>query len=281
MSSLATTSSLSARGHTERPGPDVPADRDHCGGRRLYGRNLGCGASLPGASHLTGQAGPSAASNAGIRASHGSFVLRLDADDRLAPTYVEETIAALQREPAAHFAYTKVAYFGAASGTYPVEEFDTETLTERNYVNASALLRRTSFESVGGYRTNPAAVRCEDWDLWLSFAERDIPGVLVAKPLLHYRQHFKGQSTSFNAFNLFSLQGVRREIAMASSLQDYHPRLFASYRLVRRLSRLPRRLMARQITPRFALLLISFYGVMLVRSFSRSVMARPALTSRT
>src|SRR5579864_6385259 len=46
--------------------------------------------------------------NRGIRASHGEFVLRLDADDRLAPTYVEETLGALREHPECDFAYTSV-----------------------------------------------------------------------------------------------------------------------------------------------------------------------------
>ena len=43
--------------------------------------------------------GPSAARNNGIRASRGEYVMALDADDRLAPTYVERCVKYLENHP--------------------------------------------------------------------------------------------------------------------------------------------------------------------------------------
>jgi len=206
--------------------------------------------------------GLSAASNAGIHASRGVFVMRLDADDMLDPAYVEETVRALEADHRSQFAYTEVLYFGAASGTYPVEEFDADTLAERNYIHASAMMRRNAFEAVGGYAPNPQRVRCEDWDLWLSFADQGMSGVLVRKPLLHYRQHVSGNMARFN---LFWPADVKRELTMAARLQDRHPRLFAPRHLLRRLARLPIRIMTGRAPVRFGILLVSFYGVMLSR----------------
>ncbi len=217
------------------------------------------------------QSGVCAAINNGVRASHGTFVMRLDADDVLERTYVAETVAALDNDPTAHFAYTDVAYFGAATGTYPIEDFNVETLTERNYVHGSALMRRPSFDQIGGLDPTLASARCEDWDLWLAFAERGFAGVRVAKPLLRYRQHY---APSRNTLTLRSPRVLRRNILMAARLQDNHPALFATRALVRRLSRLPSRLLRGSVTVRFALLLTSFYGVMLARSVWRTGRAR-------
>jgi glycosyltransferase involved in cell wall biosynthesis len=201
--------------------------------------------------------------NRGIAASHGIFVLRLDADDRLAPTYVEETIATLTAEPDADFAYTEVEYFGAETGTYPIEKFDVETITERNYINASALMRRSAFDTVGGYDTGMRTSRYEDWDLWLRFAERGLRGVMVSRPLLQYRRH---AAASRGTLDLRSTQGIKREVRLASQLQDNHPCLYAPGRILRRLRRLPGRLWRREVKWDFALLYIGFAGVMLMRS---------------
>src|SRR5262245_2313662 len=46
--------------------------------------------------------GLAAAGNAGVRVSRGTFVMRLDADDRLQPTYVEETLQPLLDDPELH-----------------------------------------------------------------------------------------------------------------------------------------------------------------------------------
>ena len=210
--------------------------------------------------------GVCAASNNGVRASSGQYVLRLDADDRLCPTYIEETLAALQQNPEAHFAYTSVEYFGTKTGTYPIEPFDSETITERNYVHCSALMRRASFDRAGGYNPNMTRSRYEDWDLWLAFTENGMPGVMVPKPLLQYRQH---PVASRATLDLHTLNGLRREMALAVDLQTYHPGLFAPTALLKRLGRLPKRLARGEVTPRFALLLTGFYGTMLARSTVR------------
>jgi glycosyltransferase involved in cell wall biosynthesis len=220
--------------------------------------------------------GVCAAVNRGVRASRGEFVMRLDADDVLEPTYIEHTLAALMGS-AAHFAYTAVAYFGAASGTYPVEEFSIEGLAERNFVHASAMMRRASFDAVGGYDEAMADARCEDWDLWLGFAERDMPGVLVRTTRLHYRQHARSRNTL-----AWRSPGVwRRNLMMANRLQRNHPRLFSPGALVRRLARLPGRLVRGEASPRFASLLLSLYTVMLAGAATRLIRPRHMPAAKT
>jgi glycosyltransferase involved in cell wall biosynthesis len=218
--------------------------------------------------------GVCAAVNTGIKASHGQFVMRLDADDILLPSYVAETLAALEEQPSAQFAYTEVSYFGALHGTYPVEEFDPNSLAERNYIHASALMRRAAFECVGGYDERLATARCEDWDLWLGFAERDLPGVLVRKPLLRYRRY---ATKSRNTLDWRSLSLWRRNLALAGRLQENHPRLFAPRAITRRVARLPRRVLSGEVSPRFAVLLVGLYAAMLLHlAVSIASYRRPA-----
>jgi len=212
------------------------------------------------------RAGVCAAVNRGMRVARGEFAMRLDADDVLEPTFVEETLTPLQHHADIHFVYTSVAYFGAKAGSYAVEEFDAESLAERNYVHASALMRRVSFERVGGYDSSMARARCEDWDLWLAFAERGLAGAFVPKPLLRYRQH---PVSSRNTLTWTSWQVLQRNLLMATRLQVNHPRLFAPGLLLRRLSRLPARVRHGGASPRFALLLTLLYGFMLIRSLSQ------------
>jgi glycosyltransferase involved in cell wall biosynthesis len=206
--------------------------------------------------------GPAAAVNAGIRTSHGDFVMRLDADDRLAPAYVEKTIKPLLGNASVHFVYTPVRYFGARTGSYPTEKFDADSLAERNYVHSSALMRRSSFETVGGYKLDMRGLRCEDWDLWLAFAERGMRGELVPEPLLEYRQHTVRSEVTIN---LRSFAGVRREVAMISRLGDHHRSAFAAPKLLRRLRLLPRRVLRGEVSVRFAALLLAFHAVLLLR----------------
>ncbi len=201
--------------------------------------------------------------NAGVRASTGEFVMRLDADDRLDPNYVSETLAPMLGHSDVDFVYTYLKYFGSRTGTYLIEEFDPETLTVRNYVHGSALMRRFAFDRVGGYDPKLAAARCEDWGLWLGFVELGLRGMLVPKPLLWYRQHASG---SRNTLSWTSLSIWQRNLMLISYLQDAYPSLFAPSALFKRLARLPGRLSSGRTTPRIAALLLGFYAVMLCRS---------------
>jgi glycosyltransferase involved in cell wall biosynthesis len=206
--------------------------------------------------------GLAAAGNAGVRASHGAFVMRLDADDRLKATYIEETLQPLLENPDVHFVYTQVEYFGSRSGSYPTEEFDPESLAERNYIHASAMMRRESFEQAGGYSADMRGLRCEDWDLWLSFVEHGFAGQLVRKPLLEYRQHAAG---SMVTIDLSSVAGLRRELLIISRLRHHHPIALAPKVLARRLRRLAARLRTGEVTPRYAALLVGFYSVLMLQ----------------
>jgi glycosyltransferase involved in cell wall biosynthesis len=206
--------------------------------------------------------GVCAASNLGLRVSSGQLVMRLDADDVLCPTYIEELISALDSDAGADFAYSHGAFFGAATGPFPLQPFDPETLAQGAYAVCLALTRRSALERAGGYDESMTGLRCEDWDLWLTFADLGKRGLLVPKQLWLYRRHASG---SRNTWRFVSKRGIARELRLISHLQDKHPQLFACPRLLGRLVQLPRRLWNREVTPRFAVLLSIFYSVMLVR----------------
>lgn len=206
--------------------------------------------------------------NRGFLASSGHFIMRLDADDVIAPTYVERMVGALYDQPRAALAYSHGQYFGAAHGPFRLEPFSPESLAEGAYVTCLAVMRRDAFEQAGLYDPGMASVRCEDWDLWLTLAESGQTGVLVDQTLWSYRRH---ERPSRNTWDLLSLAGLRRELRLIARLQDKHPRVFATAALRRRLGTLPARLARRQIAPRHALLLVLFYVVMLGRSAWRVI----------
>jgi glycosyltransferase involved in cell wall biosynthesis len=202
--------------------------------------------------------GVAVAMNNGIRASSGAFALTLGSDDLLRPEYVERMLDSLRGAPGASFAYSRILFFGTACKEYPTEPFDPETLAQRNYVAAVALFRREAFDQVGGF--DPAMPRCEDWDFWLTLAERGHQGMYVPQLLVLGRQ----QQRSYNSRHYFSLRGIRRELQMATRLRDKHPRLFARPALLRRLAHLPERVVRHEVSPRVAALLVAFYASMLV-----------------
>jgi glycosyltransferase involved in cell wall biosynthesis len=161
-------------------------------------------------------AGVARARNAGAALGRGRFLVFLDADDLLEPTYVERCLAALQGAPPwTGYAYTQMRYFGAAEGIYRSKPFGRGKLIRGNFVNASALVRREAFEAAGGF--DPGLTGHEDHALWVALLERGWGGVFVGEPLLRYRRH---TASSRNTLTRSRLRELHADVAIR------HPRLF-------------------------------------------------------
>ena len=60
-------------------------------------------------------------------------------------------------------------------------------LCDANYIDAQALLRKSTLERFGGYRVDDTMYGWEDWDLWLRLADAGEYGVHVPQMLGRYR----------------------------------------------------------------------------------------------
>jgi glycosyltransferase involved in cell wall biosynthesis len=131
--------------------------------------------------------------NRGAEEATGELMLFLSADDRLASTYVSELLAALEREPDASFAYCSARLFGAESRVMPSRPFSAFSLVRgRNYINGSALIRRSEYLEAGGFPVDLGEGTFDDWDFWLTMLDRGKRGTYVSKPLLEWRRHETG-----------------------------------------------------------------------------------------
>lgn len=207
--------------------------------------------------------GPPATTNNGVRLASGEFVVRLDADDVLYPTFVEKTVAALEQHPTAPLVHTAAEYFGTASGRVPFKPFEVEALAEGALATSTSLFRRAAWDAVGGL--DPTMTLCDDWDLWLTFAERSLRGVMLPEVLWGYRQHGPSMANR----KILTPAGLRREYRLISQLHDRHPTVFAPRHLVRRMLTTPGRVVRGQMSLRIAIRLLAFNAIMLLRAASR------------
>jgi glycosyltransferase involved in cell wall biosynthesis len=139
--------------------------------------------------------GLAAARNLGIAGTSGEYLCALDADDRLAPTFLEKTAAVLDRESSMAFASAWLRTFGEESWEWKPERCDLPTLLWEDTVLTAALVRRAAVDAVGGYDTAMPEQGDEDWDLWLTLVERGYRGVILPEILFEYRRRPGSMST--------------------------------------------------------------------------------------
>jgi predicted O-linked N-acetylglucosamine transferase (SPINDLY family)/glycosyltransferase involved in cell wall biosynthesis len=131
--------------------------------------------------------GLSDARNAGIRFAQGEYILPLDADDMIDPSFLAKTVALLDQNPAVGIAYTDWVYFGAYRAKRDAIDYDfTRLCTKENLFTCTSLYRKKAWEATGGYNSNMTR-GVEDWDFWIGCGEKGFTGQRIAEPLFFYR----------------------------------------------------------------------------------------------
>lgn len=169
----------------------------------------------------TANGGLATARNRGIEVSVGDIILPLDADDLIAPTYLEKGVAVFAGGSGAGVIYSLADKFGAVNGLWRLPEYSSSLILKENMVFCSAMFSRNLWERVGGYNANMKH-GWEDWDLWLSFCELGIRFIKIPEILFHYRVSEKSMTLSM---------GYGQKFCMMSRLVLNHPRLYAKQAL--------------------------------------------------
>jgi GT2 family glycosyltransferase len=126
--------------------------------------------------------GLSAARNRGIELATGRYVLPLDSDNRLLPGFPVAAARVLDDDPRAGVVYGDRSELGLRSGVVQVPEFDLDLLLTGNFIDACTLIRKSVWSECGGFDCAMPYQCWEDWDFWISAAERGwrfrhLPGV--------------------------------------------------------------------------------------------------------
>jgi glycosyltransferase involved in cell wall biosynthesis len=131
-----------------------------------------------------GKGSPAAARNEGIKHASGKYVVCLDGDDMLAPTYIEKAIIALEFYPSTSLVTTDKRMFGAMNEPVSFVDYDPLELINDNMVVTAAMYKREAWEATGGYKTG---IGYEDWEFWISMAEKGFFGKHLPEKLFLYR----------------------------------------------------------------------------------------------
>ena len=132
--------------------------------------------------------GPSRARNAGLEHCRGSYILPLDADNKLLPDAVEALVRQLSRAPEdIGFIYPNLQYFGNREDYYEVPEYNLYTLLHGNFCDTCSLLDRRIFDAGERYREE-IRLGHEDWEFVLRLASRGVRGEGARLPTVLYRK---------------------------------------------------------------------------------------------
>lgn len=169
-----------------------------------------------------------------VSRSNSDYVCFIGADNCIDPTYVEKLKSALDANPNAAIAYSNMIIFGPLAKqladrvgaqetshligepryhwtvSAPTEAAITN-IQKENFINGSAMFRRSAYEAVGGYRDSDQP---EDADLFQRILKKGYEAVYVPEPLLYYRQHSPEQANTLLLHNA-RIQELRNSL-MAS-----------------------------------------------------------------
>lgn len=169
--------------------------------------------------------------NRGISLAHGQYIARLDHDDLMMPSRLEEQTRYLDE-------HENVALLGTAAQIYvgnkPTERYHRHPtsgkalrlrlLFDNPFVHSSVMFRRDAIVSVGGYCTDSSRLPPEDYELWSRVAR--VHDVANLKDVLTiYREVPSSLSrTAENPFLekvlLFSTENIHALVAPHYTAQD-------------------------------------------------------------
>lgn len=136
--------------------------------------------------HYTNQKGVSLARNLAVSLSQGTYLLPLDADDKIDPTYLEKAVNIMNQNPEISLVYCNAILFGSVNKKWILPDFNYKAMLIENSIFCSALIKKNEFLAVNGYNVNMVE-GFEDWDFWIKYLANNKKVYKLNDILFYYR----------------------------------------------------------------------------------------------
>ncbi len=131
-------------------------------------------------------AGLCMARNRGIEEASGDYILPLDNDDEIYPTYAAQAAAVLDARREVGIVYSRAERFGTSTYEWHLLEFSLGRMLTQNLIPHCAMYRRDDWVTTGGY--SPELRRgYEDHDFWVKILALGREVVRLDEILYRYR----------------------------------------------------------------------------------------------
>ena len=132
-----------------------------------------------------------------MSANSAKYLFFLDDDDLIVNTYLECAYWTLETNSGASWAFTDVIHFGEYNAL-ATTRYNPEDEMKQNVLVATALIKKSAFNKVGGYELKEKAIN-EDWNLWLKLIAADMYPVRMSFFGFWYRRKVSSESELYRA----------------------------------------------------------------------------------
>ncbi|WP_425077105.1 glycosyltransferase family 2 protein [Psychroserpens sp. S379A] len=171
--------------------------------------------------------GVSHARNVAISKAQGTYILPLDADDKISKDYTSLAIEAFSEKPNLKLVYCEVEWFGQKSGKWKLKEFSLKELAKSNMIFCSAFFKKKDWELAGKY-DEKLIHGLEDWEFWISLLKGGGEVYKIPKTCFFYRKVKGSRDNSIteeqynSIYNYISIKHVDFYVKQLGSFHSLH-----------------------------------------------------------
>ncbi|WP_169725759.1 glycosyltransferase family A protein [Maridesulfovibrio bastinii] len=158
--------------------------------------------------------------NRGCVLAKGKYILPLDSDDLLAPSFLSKTVKILNESNHLGYVSTLALFFGHSNLIWPRPKFEPVLFISKNQQTCTTLFRKSMWEEVGGYEKEMVN-GYEDWELWIRATKMGWLGTQIEEPLFFYRRKENSMITDSR----------ERDVAIKTQIILLHPDIYDKSKL--------------------------------------------------
>lgn len=164
--------------------------------------------------------GLGASRNTGFRNAVNEYVVCVDFDDMLTPSFLKQVGMAISQRNV-DCVFTDFQLFGSSTDVWDNSIYDEETMTRRQCIpGPGTLMKKSLWEEIGGFCEKRIMIYNDDWDFWLGAVEIGIKVFHIPEPLYLYRRRRDSLSVKGKSYDYLTREIMYRK----------HKALFDRYR---------------------------------------------------